>query len=125
MLGPDPALGIETTPERRIGPRPIEGRYALETRTTPDAGRRALAKGTLDDRRSAGHGASESIHTRHAQRANRLRRGSPGSSHLNAWRAIVRLARTPRREIFLGSAGPQLALLSLFAPGSQPSRPAR
>ncbi|WP_437743131.1 SDR family oxidoreductase [Sorangium sp. So ce1504] len=32
-------------------------------------------------------------------------------------RAIVRLARKPRREIFVGSAGPQLALLSLLAPG--------
>ncbi|WP_437529567.1 SDR family oxidoreductase [Sorangium sp. So ce726] len=32
-------------------------------------------------------------------------------------RAIVRLARTPRREIFVGSAGRQLALLSLLAPG--------
>lgn len=40
-------------------------------------------------------------------------------------RAIVRLARTPRREIFVSSAGPELALLSLLAPGSQPSRPSR
>ncbi|WP_437967419.1 SDR family oxidoreductase [Sorangium sp. So ce260] len=32
-------------------------------------------------------------------------------------RAIVRLARTPRREVFVGSAARQLALLSLVAPG--------
>ncbi|WP_437724305.1 SDR family oxidoreductase [Sorangium sp. So ce861] len=32
-------------------------------------------------------------------------------------RAIVRLARTPRREVFVGSAARQLSLLSLVAPG--------
>ncbi|WP_437755651.1 SDR family oxidoreductase [Sorangium sp. So ce1389] len=32
-------------------------------------------------------------------------------------RAIVRLARTPRREVFVGSAARRLALLSFLAPG--------
>ncbi|AUX48765.1 short-chain dehydrogenase [Sorangium cellulosum] len=32
-------------------------------------------------------------------------------------RAIVRLARTPRREVYAGTSAPQLALLSFLAPG--------